>query len=123
MKGKDMSAVRFKAYRVNSTITIKILLIILFISTSALSIKAAFDLSRYFDTFPQWFVPAFILGIVVLISLCLYFVWRAWRVYGRFDLLAPGKAVYLWLLMILSFVTTTSVHGFYPFRSDVFLVL
>ena len=117
-----MSAVRFRTYRVDSTVTIKTLLIILFLFTSGLSIKAAYDLSKHIDTFPAWFVPGFIFGIIVLICVCLYFVWQAWQVHGKFEFIAPSKAVYLWLLMILSFIATTSVHGFYPFRFDILSV-
>lgn len=117
-----MSAVRFKTYLVDSTVTIKTLLILLFLSTSVLSTKAAHDLNKYIDTFPAWFVPGFSFGIIVLISVCLYFVWQARKVHGKFDLIAPRKAVYLWLLMILSFIATTSVHGFYPFRFDILSV-
>ena len=112
-----------KVYVFDSTVAIKTLLVILFVSTSVLSIKAAYDLSQYLDTFPEWFVPGFILGIIVLISMCLYFVLQAWKIRDRFDFLPSKKSVYLWILMIVSFVSTTSVHGFYPFRSDILSVL
>jgi hypothetical protein len=118
-----MSSVRFENFTANTTLPTKTLLGILFVSVSALSIKAAYDLSKYFDTFPGWFVPGFILGVIILISVCLYFVVQAWSIQGRMDFITPKQSAYLWIAMILSFICTTSVHGFYPFRFDILSVL
>jgi hypothetical protein len=103
--------------------TIKVLLMTIFASACALSIKAAFDLAKDSDIFPVWFVPSFILVIIILIILSLYFVLQSWKIERSTRLLTSKQSVYLWVLMILSFISTTSVHGFYPFHPNVFPML
>jgi hypothetical protein len=117
----------------NSTVTkvdlfstaniIKMLLLTVFVSACALSIKAAYDLAKDSDVFPVWFVPSFISGIIILIALSLYFVFQAWKIEDHSHLLTSKQSVYLWAFMLLSFICTTSVHGFYPFRPDILSML
>ena len=101
----------------------KVLLLTVFASACTLSIKAAYDLAKDSTIFPVWFVPGFILGIVVLIALSLYFVFQTWKIGDHSHLLTSKKSVSLWAFMLLSFICTTSVHGFYPFRSDILSML
>ena len=103
--------------------TIKMLLVTIFVAACALSIKAAYDLAKESNVFPVWFVPSFILGIIILIALSLYFVFQAWKMEDHSRLLTSKQSVYLWAFMLLSFICTTSVHGFYPFRPNILSVL
>lgn len=118
-----MNSTMSKVYLFNTANTIKILLMTIFVSACVLSIKAAFDLVRDSDIFPVWFVPSFILVIIILITLSLYFVLQAWKIEHHSDLLTSKQSVYLWAFMLLSFICTTSVHGFYPFHPNTFSIL
>jgi hypothetical protein len=118
-----MTLTRKKADKPDTMHLIKVFLILLPAIACILSIKAAYDLGNYFDTFPAWFVPGFVSGIIILIITCLYFVRQMWRVHDRPDFLATKPYSYLWILMIFSFICTTSVHGFYPFQLDISSVL
>jgi len=107
----------------NNTNTIKILLVTIFAAVGTLSIKAAYDLAENADIFPVWFVPSFILVIIILIALSIYFILQVWKTEHAIDLLTSKQSVYLWAFMLLSFICTTSVHGFYPFHSNIFSIL
>jgi hypothetical protein len=102
---------------------IKMLLLIVFVSASTLSIKAAFDLTKHSESFPVWFVPSFIATVGTLIALSSYFVMQAQKSEGNFHLLTGGESIFFWTLMALSFICTTSVHGFYPFHRHVLWIL
>jgi hypothetical protein len=106
----------------NNTNIIKVLLLTVFTAASALSIKATYDLLGS-DIFPVWFVPGFILTIIILISMSLYFVFQISKRPEHGRLLASKQSISLWTIMILSFISTTSVHGFYPFHRNVFWIL
>ena len=102
---------------------VKMLLLTVFVSAGALSIKATYDLSKHAEIFPAWFVPGFILAITGLITLGLYFVFQTLKTAHNTSLLGGRQASLLWLPMLLSFLCTTSVHGFYPFHANVFRIL
>lgn len=106
-----------------TALPLKALLLATFFSAAALSVKAAYDLTQEPQIFPNWFVPTFILGVSLLIALSLYFVLRVWPVAHPSEILPSRQAAYLWGLMILSFICTTSVHGFYPFHAGVLATL
>lgn len=112
---------RVKPFEISSLM--KMLLLTVFASAGALSVKAAYDLTKYSEIFPAWFVPSFILAITGLITLGLYFVFQTLKIAHNTSLLAGKQASLLWLPMLLSFLCTTSVHGFYPFHTKVFLIL
>ena len=101
----------------------KTLLLVILVSACALSIKAAYDLSMHSDLFPAWFVPGFIAGILILMALSLYFVRQGWKIEDHSRLLSGRQSIFLWAFMLLSFVCTTSVHGFYPFQFDLLSLL
>lgn len=113
-----MKSNRLKCDRLNTANLTKMLLWTVFASANALSIKAASDLIIDSAIFPRWFVPSFILAIFILIALSLYFVLQAWKTEDQSPLLTSKRSVYLWAFMILSFICTTSVHGFYPFHRN-----
>jgi hypothetical protein len=93
------------------------LAIVVFAAAALLSIKTAVDLLPRRDAFPSWFVPLFVAGLACLV-LCAAWVtsgiWRARR-YARPAAGALGGTV--WLLLVLSFVATSTVHQLYPFRT------
>ena len=93
-----------------------VLLVIVFTSATALSIKCSADLLGLSDHFPDWFVPSFVIGIAGLLGLSATMVFRTWQ-YRRSVRWAHGPAALaIWILLPLSFVCTSAVHGFYPFR-------
>jgi hypothetical protein len=93
------------------------LAIVAFAAAALLSIKTAADLIPHRNAFPSWFVPLFVTGLGGLV-LCAAWVtsgiWRARR-YARPAAGALGGTV--WILLILSFVATSTVHQLYPFRT------
>lgn len=96
----------------------KMLLMTIFVAAATLSIKAAYDLTIHSDLFPGWFVPSFTVAVSILIAVSLYFVLQVWKRQNSAPLISSRQSILLWILMLLSFVCTTSVHGFYPFRTD-----
>jgi hypothetical protein len=95
----------------------KVLPGIILASVCLLSVKAVYDIAK-FNIFPAWFVPCFGLGVSVLMALGLYFVFQVWKIEENSRLLSGTQSVFLWVGMTLSFICTTSVHGFYPFRAN-----
>ena len=93
------------------------LAIVVFAAAALLSIQTATDLIPRRDAFPPWFVPLFVTGLGGLV-LCAAWVtsgiWRARR-YARPAAGALGGTV--WILLVLSFVATSTVHQLYPFRT------
>ena len=106
--------------KINQHDIIKALLLTVYISVCASSIKTAYDLAKYSSVFPVWFVPSFILGIVGLIVVCLYLIFNAMKVKAPSQLLTGRLPISLWVSMSLSFICTTAVHNFYPFRPDTY---
>jgi len=112
-----MNSIAPKSFSFNTINLTKTLFLIIFISVCSLSIKAIYDIVN-FNIFPGWFVPGFSLAVLVLNALCLYFVFQMWKIEDHSRLLSGKQSAFLWILIPLSFICTTSVHGFYPFRSD-----
>jgi hypothetical protein len=102
---------------------VKILLWIVFFSVSGLSIKAAYDIAAESEIFPSWFVPVFILTIALLIVLSLYFVLQIRHSEHNPHSVKRAQSAWLWIFMLLSFISTTSVLGFYPFHRNVLSIL
>lgn len=89
---------------------------VVFAIAALLTVKTAVDLVELRRQFPLWFVPLFVLGTTVLIG---YSGYVAARVRATRAIAAPGGYVGgwpVWLLFGMSFVSTTGVHAFYPFR-------
>lgn len=106
----------------NATL-IEMLLLTVFGSACALSIKAAYDLTKDSKIFPAWFVPSFIATIIILMALSLYFVLQARKTENPHPFITSKQSVILWILMLLSYICTTSVHGFYPFHRNTLSIL
>jgi hypothetical protein len=102
---------------------IKILFTTIFVAVCCLSVKAIYDLASYFDVFPIWFVPSFSVVVLVLNAICLYLVLQVWKIENNRHASSGGGPTLLWLLMTVSFICTTAVHGFYPFHHDFLLKL
>ncbi len=100
--------------RLHSVTTV--LLIFLFVSAAALSVKCSADLIRYSHRFPVWFVPSFVVGIAALLSAAAAMVRRAFKARDKIHWARGSEARDIWILVALSFVYTSAVHGFYPFR-------
>jgi hypothetical protein len=119
-----MNSIAPGSFTYNSLNLTKSLVLSIFISVGCLSVKAVYDIAN-FNIFPVWFVPGFSLAVLGLNALGLYFVFQVWKITdNRSHLLSGKRSAVLWLLIPLSFICTTSVHGFYPFRStgwDAFL--
>jgi hypothetical protein len=108
---------------VRSAEVVKALLRLVFVSTAALSIKAAYDISEHAEIFPAWFMPGFTLSISALIALSLYFLLQTRKTESHLSRLTRKQSAFLWIAMMLSFICTASVHGFYPFHRNVLLIL
>ncbi len=117
-----MNAILPKISPLKTVVLTKILSLFIFVSICLLSIKATYDLTLEFDVFPLWFVPSFGCNFE-LIALSLYLILQMWKITDHSQLLSGKQSIFLWLFMLLSFICTTSVHGFYPFRSNVLLGL
>lgn len=93
---------------------------ILFAAAATLTVKTAWDLLPRAGSFPSWFVPAFVAGTAILAlaaGLATLGIWRARRSAHP----AGGRlASFVWILLPLSFVCTSTVHQLYPFRLSVF---
>ena len=118
-----MNITMSKAHTILAPNLVIALLWMVFVAICALSIKAAYDLTKNSEIFPVWFVPSFILIIAILIALSLYFVSNASKLESNIHPISSRQSAFLWTLMLLSFICTTSVHGFYPFHRHVFWIL
>jgi len=81
-----------------------------------LGIKGAFDVAHS-RAFPAWFPPAFGFGVEAILFITVYLVFFYQE--QKPLRLTRGVVGLTWGLLVLSFVCTTSVHDFYPFRLDV----
>lgn len=81
-----------------------------------LSARTLADLISRSRAFPSWFVPLFGLGLAGLV-LCAAWVTRGiWQARRQALPAAGGLAGAVWVLLVLSFVATSTVHQLYPFR-------
>jgi hypothetical protein len=69
--------------------------------------------------FPLWFVPLFAAGMLVLILISTLFVVDLLRHRGSLDVSRSWHTTCAWALLPLSFICTSSVHAFLPFRPAV----
>lgn len=82
-----------------------------------LSARTLADLIPRSRAFPSWFVPLFGIGLAGLV-LCAVWVTRGiWQARRHAQPASGGLAVAVWILLVLSFVATSTVHQLYPFRS------
>lgn len=88
-----------------------------FAIAAILSAKTGFDLIAAREAFPSWFVPAFVAGLAALISYAAWTVLQLRRSASR--PLGGRVGLAIWILLPLSFVATSAVHQFYPFRPSV----
>lgn len=92
------------------------LAVLVFLAAAALSAKTAFDLTGDRERFPSWFVPAFVAGLAALVF---YAAWTTLEIWRARATARPGENGWVLLLLPLSFVCTSAVHQFYPFRPSV----
>ncbi|HKV07288.1 MAG TPA: hypothetical protein VJ725_04055 [Thermoanaerobaculia bacterium] len=92
------------------------LAVLVFAAAALLSAKAGYDLVLFREAFPAWFVPAFVAGLLGLVA------WSGWTAAGIWKARRSARpeggprAAAVWSLLVLSFVCTSSVHQFHPFR-------
>lgn len=89
---------------------------VLFATAATLTAKTAWDLLPRARSFPFWFVPAFVAGTVVLALAAGLVTLGIWRVRRSAQPAGGRIASYVWILLPLSFVCTSTVHQLYPFR-------
>jgi hypothetical protein len=92
------------------------LAVVLFVVAALLTVKTTLDLVHYRQQFPSWFVPMFVLGAAVLIGYSGYVARRVRSIPEFPGLQRQLHGGTIWLLLAASFVATSGVHGFYPFR-------
>lgn len=91
---------------------------VLFATAATLTAKTGWDLLPRARSFPVWFVPAFAAGTAILAAAAGVATLGIWRF--RFAKPAGGRlAAFVWVLLPLSFVCTSTVHQLYPFRPSV----
>lgn len=96
---------------------------VLFAAAAMLTAKTAWDLLPRARSFPSWFVPLFIAGVAGLAAVAGLFTYGVWRRRGSARPSGGPLAATVWVLLAASFVCTSSVHQFYPFRPSVLAAL
>jgi hypothetical protein len=89
---------------------------ILFAAAATLTAKTAWDLLPRARSFPSWFVPAFVAGVIALAAVAGYVTLGVWRSRRSARPVGGNLAAAVWVLLPLSFVCTSTVHQLYPFR-------
>lgn len=89
---------------------------VLFAIAATLTAKTAWDLIARARSFPSWFVPAFVAGVIALAAAAGYVTLGIWRSRRSARPAGGMLAAAVWLLLPLSFVCTSTVHQLYPFR-------
>jgi hypothetical protein len=92
------------------------LAVLVFAAAALLSAKAGYDLVLARSAFPAWFVPVFVAGLAALVAWAGWTAAGIWRARPTARPEGGARAVAVWLLLVLSFVCTSSVHQFHPFR-------
>jgi hypothetical protein len=95
------------------------LTVAVFLVAAGLSAKTGLDLIRQRESFPFWFVPAFVAGLAALVGYAGFMTVRVWRARGAARPVDGPLSAAVWVLLPLSFVCTSAVHQFYPFRPSV----
>jgi len=89
-----------------------------FILVGMLCFLTGIDFISYREAFPVWFTPVFLVGIIALVAMISLYV--KWLLRGsQLQTPEPSRVGFLWVLLPISFLCTSSVHRFYPFRLDV----
>ena len=97
---------------------LRVLITILFVLCVGLALKSGLDIARAADAFPPWFAPLFVSGVIGIALAALLITCRLWTCRPPPALLRGGRAGLIWTLLVASFVCTSSVHQFHPFRGD-----
>lgn len=92
------------------------LAVLVFAAAALLSAKAGYDLVLSREAFPAWFVPAFVAGLLGLVAWAGWTAAGIWKARGVARPEGGARAAAVWSLLVLSFVCTSSVHQFHPFR-------
>ena len=82
-----------------------------------LSARTLADLIPRSRAFPFWFVPLFGFGLACLVLCAVWVTHGIWQARHDARPASGGLAVAVWILLVLSFIATSSVHQLYPFRS------
>ena len=70
--------------------------------------------------FPPWFRPVFFIGMILFLALIGFYLWVIHRPTPITSSDRGAGTKWIWLLAILSVICTSSLHGFAPFRPDIF---
>ena len=89
---------------------------LLFAAAATLTAKTAWDLASRARSFPSWFVPSFIAGVILLVLAAGWITLGIWRSRHTAQPVGSTVAAVVWILLPLSFVCTSTVHQLYPFR-------
>ena len=68
-------------------------------------------------------MPSFSIVVLVLNTICLHLTLQVWKTDNSLRASSGASSALLWLLMVISFICVTAVHGFYPFQRNVSQVL
>ena len=94
--------------------------VVLFLSLNLLiSAIAGLNFLSARENFPSWFVPVFLLVMVLLICIICFYIWQLPRTLEFVKPPTGYQIGFIWLLLVLSVICTSALHKFFPFRPDV----
>jgi hypothetical protein len=69
--------------------------------------------------FPPWFCPAALTSLALGFGIIVSYIWMIHHVNNPLPPVGRKQAIWLWALLVLSVICTSSLHGFAPFRLDI----
>ena len=84
-----------------------------------IAVISGFTFLEVRDRFPSWFGPAFLLAVVLFLSIISFYLWQVSREKEPAKQVGSPPIRSLWLLLVLSVVCTSALHQFFPFRPDI----
>ncbi len=100
------------------TVRIRGLIIFGWIVVGLLCCLTGVDFVSYRTAFPLWFTPVFLGGIIALVLVISSNVKWLWVASSPLAFQDGPKTVFMLILLPVSFLCTSSVHRFFPFRFD-----
>ncbi len=106
------------ALGLHETTRLRGLLVFGFLVVGLLCLLTGADFVSYRAAFPAWFTPVFLGGITALVGVVASYVRWLLAASPPLAFQSGPKVRLLWVLLPVSFLCTSSVHRFYPFRLD-----
>jgi hypothetical protein len=88
----------------------------LFLGSWIISVILGWTIYRSRASFPSWFCPVALLSLAFFNATIACYIWMIHRVKSPLQPPDTKQAARLWALLVLSFICTSSGHGFAPFH-------